>query len=303
MPLADLGGLSLWYDRVLGPEADPYATPVVMIQGLGMQASEWPAELINRLAAERQVVLFDNRDAGLSQLFGPATDPSLTMAHFPSQAPLLAPPPYTLHDMATDVVRLLDFLNVDKAHLIGFSMGGMIGQIVAASASSRVVSLVGLMTSFGQAWLDCTADADHMMRQSILFEPNQDRLITQMLAAEAVYAGCSPLPSDAARRAAIQLSLTRAYRPAATWRQACAMRATGSREGLLHTIGMPMLMLHGENDPIIAPAQAAHVTTIVPHAVFKILDDTGHILTEQNTVEIWRQINNFWRNNKIITCS
>lgn len=301
MPFADLGGLSLCYDRVLGPHADRHAIPVLMIQGLGMQIPEWPAELISGLAAERQVVLFDNRDAGLSQLFGPAIDPSLTMGHFPGQAPLLARPPYTLHDMAQDVVQLLDFLNVDKAHLIGFSMGGMIGQIVAASAPSRVASLVGLMTSAGQQWLDCTADADHMMRQSILFEPHQDRLIAQMLAAEAVYAGRSPLPGVAARRAAIQQSFARAYRPAGTWRQARAMRATGSREVLLRAIRTPMLMLHGEDDPVISLAQAALVTTIVPHAAFKILDGTGHILTEQNAEEICRLIKNFWWNNRTIT--
>lgn len=295
MPLIDIGDLSLWYDIVQGPRADPIATPAVMIQGLGMQATEWPETLIAELAATRRVILLDNRDAGLSQAFGPDIDPALTMEDFPGHGPLREPPPYTLREMAADVIGLLDALTIPTAHMVGFSMGGMIAQVLAAEAPSRVASLVGLMTSAGQAWIDSTPAADRMMRQSILFQPDRDRLIAEMLAAEEVYAGRSPLPSLASRRTAVCQSIARAYRPAGIWRQACAMRASGERAARLRAITAPVLMFHGEDDPVIALRQASLAKTVMPQTEFNELGATGHVLTEQNSEIVAPEINSFWR--------
>lgn len=300
MPLIDVGGVTLCYDTILGPTADPTATPVAMIQGLGMQLTEWPATLVNGLAAERPVILFDNRDAGLSQLFGPAVDPTLTMEDFPDHAPIRGNALYVLSDMAADVLCLLDALGIAKAHVIGFSMGGMIAQILAAQASPRVESLVGLMTSAGQAWLDCTKAADWMMRRSILFEPDRDRLVSQMLAAETVYAACSTLPDIDARHAAICQAITRAYRPAGIWRQARAMRAAGDRQALLGTIRVPVLMFHGEDDPVIDLNQASIANSVIPQTDFKKLTATGHILTEPIAEIVTPIIRKFWGQSETI---
>jgi pimeloyl-ACP methyl ester carboxylesterase len=302
MPLIDVGGLSLWYDIVQGPGADPDATPVLMIQGLGMQASEWPTTLIANLATERQVILVDNRDAGLSQLFGPATDPALTLDDFPSHRPLPKPARYALADMADDMSRLLAAIGVKRTHVVGFSMGGMIAQILAARAAPQVATLTGLMTSAGQAWLASTQAADRMMRRSILFEPDQDKLVAEMLAAEEIYAGRAPLADPELRRAATSQSLARAYRPAGIWRQACAMRAAGDRRALLRNIRSPVLMFHGEDDPVIDLRQASDVKSILPQTDFRELSAIGHILTEGIAEIMTPTIKKFWRKADAFTC-
>ena len=294
MPLISLDGLSLWYRFVGGPQ--PSKVPSLLIQGLGMQATDWPDELIATLAAERPVLVFDNRDSGLSQLFGRGSIESLTESDFPGPAQLTGPLAYNLADMAEDAWRLLDGLGLQGVHLVGFSMGGMIAQVMAATRPGRAASLTGLMTSAGQTWIESTPAADAMMRRSVVHEGNQQRLIDFMLAAEDVYAGPTSLPPVEARRRAIRQALARGHHPAGIWRQARAMRAAGERRSLLAGIAAPTLMLHGAADPVIAPAQAMAIKDILPAAAFIELNATGHILTEGNAASIAAQIRDFWRN-------
>jgi proline iminopeptidase len=294
MPLISLEDVSLWYRFVGGRQ--PSNVPALLIQGLGMQATDWPDELIATLAAERPVLVFDNRDSGLSQLFGRSSIESLTEGDFPGPEELAGPLAYSLADMAEDAWRLLDGLGLQEIHLVGFSMGGMIAQVMAAARPGRVASLTGLMTSAGQAWIESTPAADGMMRRSILLEGNQKRLGDFMLAAEDVYAGPTILPPVEARRKAVRQALVRGHHPAGIWRQARAMRAAGDRRSLLAQIVAPTLMLHGAADPVIAPAQAAAIKDTLPAATFIELNATGHILTEGNAAGIATQIRDFWRN-------
>ncbi|MBK8158061.1 MAG: alpha/beta hydrolase [Rhodospirillaceae bacterium] len=270
------------------------AIPAVMIQGLGMQASDWPGTLIAALAGDRRLIIFDNRDAGLSQLFGVATDQTLVPSTFPDHRPWPHPVAYTLFDMANDVVLLMNALNIGRVHLVGFSMGGMIAQITAAYHPSRVASLVGLMTSAGQPWIDSTAAADHMLRRSILFEHDEERLLEMWLEAEEIYAGPMSLPDWDTRRLALAQSVARAYRPAGIWRQACAMRASDDRQALLRTVTAPSLMIHGEEDPVIALRQALEARRLMPQTDFQVLGGTGHALTEENSTPLAASIKSFW---------
>jgi pimeloyl-ACP methyl ester carboxylesterase len=292
LPYVDLDGVSLWYDTVPSPRAG--AAPALLIQGLGMQATDWPAALLSALARERPLILFDNRDAGLSQMFGPSHEPRLQEADFPGLDPLTATPPYTLYDMATDAVRLLDALDVPAAHLVGFSMGGMIAQVLAVQHADRVLSVTGLMTSAGQAWLKSSPDADRMMRRSIVDVPDQPNLIDLLLAAEEIYAGPSTLPDRGERQSAIRAALARGHHSAGIWRQSLAMRATGDRQELLRKMVAPLLMVHGRQDPVIAIAQAAAITGLLPDARFIELSQTGHVLTEDNGSMIAGIISAFW---------
>ncbi|WP_374656211.1 alpha/beta fold hydrolase [Dongia sp.] len=293
MPIVNLDSLSLWYQ--LTPGARPAAEPALLIQGLGMQATDWPAALVAGLAAERPVLVFDNRDSGLSQLFGRASVETLTMEDFPGAAPLCGPVAYGLSDMAADAWRLADALGLARVHLVGFSMGGMIAQVMAAMRPERTASLAGLMTSAGQPWIESAPEADAMMRRSILHEGKRGRLIDFMLAAEAVYAGPVPLPAEGTRRGAIRQALVRGHHPAGIWRQARAMRDAGERRGMLAGIAAPTLLLHGAEDPVIALSQAAEIKHILPGAAFIELARTGHILTEGNAGEIGARIGDFWR--------
>lgn len=292
MPDVDLDGVTLWYDTVPSPRAD--AVPVLLIQGLGMQATDWPAGLLSALARERPLILFDNRDAGLSQLFGPSHDASLRENDFPGLDPLTATATYTLFDMATDAIRLLDALDVPAVHAVGFSMGGMIAQILGANHADRILSVTGLMTSAGQAWLESTPEADRMMRRSIVDTPDQASLVDLLLAAEEIYAGPSPLPDRRERQTAIRAALARGHHSAGIWRQALAMRAAGDRQAGLRRIAAPLLMIHGRQDPVIAIAQAAAIIGLLPDARFIELSQTGHVLTEDNSATVAGIISAFW---------
>lgn len=293
MPLITLDGLSLWYRYVAGLQ--PSMAPALLIQGLGMQATDWPEALIATIAAERPVLVFDNRDSGLSQLFGRGSIETLTEKDFPGAEALTGPLAYSLSDMAEDAWRLLDGLGLQRVHLVGFSMGGMIAQLMAATRPSRVASLTGLMTSAGQAWVESSPAADGMMRRSVLHDGNQKHLAEFMLAAEDVYAGPTLLPQVELRRRAVRQALARGHHPAGIWRQARAMRAAGERRSLLAAIVAPTLMLHGAQDPVIALAQAAAIKDILPVATFIELEATGHILTEANAPGIAALIRGFWR--------
>lgn len=292
MPHFTLGGVALWYDTVPSPRAD--AAPALLIQGLGMQATDWPAALLSSLAQERPLIIFDNRDAGLSQLFGPSEDPALSERDFPDAAPLSRAPFYTLDDMAADAIHLLDALGVAAAHVIGFSMGGMIAQILGARHPHRFLSVTGLMTSAGQPWLESSDEADRMMRRSIVDEPDTARLVEWQLLAEETYAGPSELPDPLERQQALRQAIARGHHSAGIWRQAVAMRASGDRSDLIRAIGAPLLMVHGRQDPVISLSQAAAVTGLLPTTRFIELSQTGHVLTEDNSARIASIISAFW---------
>ena len=126
-------------------------SPMVLIMGLGMQLTAWPDEFCQGLANRGfRVIRFDNRDTGLSTKM-PALGPLKATAML-AGATLRLPvrPRYGLSDMARDAIGLMDALDIDRAHIVGASMGGMIAQIVAADYPERVKSLVSLMSTSGK---------------------------------------------------------------------------------------------------------------------------------------------------------
>ena len=126
--------------ELAGPED---GSPILLTRGLGTQLIDWPTTFVRGLLdGGFRVLRYDNRDAGLSQKFGPCEVPDLET---PSQSP------YSLFDMADDAVGLLDELGIERAHILGISMGGMISQIVAARHPGRSASLISIMSSAGQS--------------------------------------------------------------------------------------------------------------------------------------------------------
>jgi pimeloyl-ACP methyl ester carboxylesterase len=132
-------------------DTEAYTRPVVLlIMGLGMQLIAWPPQLVDELVdAGFRVVRMDNRDIGLSQHFDALGTPNLVLAGIKYKLGLSLRPPYTLHDMAGDVLGVLDALEIERAHIVGVSMGGMIAQHVAIAAPQRVISLTSIMSSSG----------------------------------------------------------------------------------------------------------------------------------------------------------
>lgn len=294
MSVFEAGGLSFWFDDLASQTARANTVPVLLIQGLGMQATEWPGPLINGIATMRRAIVFDNRDAGLSSLCGPAIDPALRPEDFPGWQNLPRPPAYDLGAMVADALAVLDVCEIPRAHLIGYSMGGMIAQMLAAQAPHRISSIVGLMTSGGQPWLAMQAGAEAHMRRSILYEPDPEQRVRQALAAEAAYAGNLPLPDMETRRAAASASLARAYRPAGIWRQACAMRASGDRQAILRLITAPYLGIHGADDPVISLSQCMAIRDLLPHARQHVVPKAGHLPLDDLAGAVMPVIDAFW---------
>ena len=247
-----------------------------MLQGLGQQLTDWPGELIAALAARHRVILCDNRDAGLSPLVGPAFDPTLTEADFPSADTPPGDPPYTLHDMAEDSVAVLDRLNVARAHVIGYSMGGMIAQILGARHPARMRGLVSLMSSDGAPWIAATPAALAAMARSVTCCGDPQSRIDGLVEDAAVYRGPHLAFDRADARRHVAAALARADRPAGILRQAMAMRASGDRRDLLRRIACPTLVVHGTDDPVIALEQGRAAAVLIPQARLEILDHAGH---------------------------
>ena len=147
------GAFSLAHELRPGPKG---AEPMILIQGLGMQLTDWPPMFLDAFATRYHLILVDNRDSGLSAQFGPTFEfnADKRACDLFGPAPELAR--YTMFDMAADVVSTMNKLAVPAAHFLGFSMGGMIAQIIAADHPTRVLSLISLMSSGGEPWLDCT---------------------------------------------------------------------------------------------------------------------------------------------------
>src|SRR6476659_4266761 len=150
MPVTSANGIEIAYDD-RGNRHDPV---ILLIMGLATQMIAWPDALCDGLAAHGfRVVRFDNRDVGLSSKFEAAPPIDLGAVLQRVMAGEKIDPPYDLTDMARDTVGLMDRLVIERAHVVGASMGGMIAQIVAGKYPNRVRSLVSIMSSSGDTSL------------------------------------------------------------------------------------------------------------------------------------------------------
>lgn len=273
-----------------GPAA---GEPVLLIQGLGQQLIDWPEALVAALAERHPVILCDNRDAGLSPLFGPASDPSLTESDFPTAAGPVAAASYTLDDMAADARAVLDRLGIERAHLVGYSMGGMIAQILAARHPARVRRLVALMSSDGSPWIEATPAASAAMARSITGNGARSARIARLAEDAALYRGPHLAFDRVEARRHIEAGLARADRPAGIFRQALAMRGSGDRRGLLPAIGCPALIVHGTDDPVIAFEQGRKAAALIPRSRLETIDRAGHDFAPEVTARLCRLVPEF----------
>ena len=138
---------------------------ILLIAGTGMQLTQWPAQFIEELVQRGfRVVAFDNRDGGLSTKFDGAGEPDYGAVVQAATTGKASPLPYTLYDMASDAVGLLDALHIKKAHIVGVSMGGMIAQIVASDHPEHTLSLTSIMATDGRPGLPIIAKPERMAK-------------------------------------------------------------------------------------------------------------------------------------------
>jgi pimeloyl-ACP methyl ester carboxylesterase len=275
MPQARSNGINLEYETF----GDRGAPPIVLIMGLGAQLVLWPDELCATLAdAGHYVVRFDNRDVGLSTKLEQPRRVRLFRAALAARIGLPVRAPYTLEDMARDTVGLLDALELPRAHVVGASMGGMIGQIVAARHPQRVDSLTLIMSSSGNPRLP-RASLDLQLR--LLRRPlagDRETLVRYSMDLWRAISSPEYPPAEDVLRAKVERSYDRSSYRHGLARQTLAIIASGSRVPLLRRIEAPTLVIHGADDPLVPVAAGHDLAQHIPGARLNIIPGMGHDL-------------------------
>ncbi len=277
MAIVRTNAIDLAYDS-FGNEADE---TILLIAGLGTQMIRWTVPFCEELAARGyRVIRFDNRDAGCSTHFRDLAPPDFGALAATLMAGRRPDVPYTLGDMAADVVGLLDVLAIDRAHVVGRSLGGMIAQIVASEYPGRVLSLTSIMSSTGNPNLPQAAPDVMALMMRPAPDPASDEtgFVAHSLAfARRIAGGGNRFDEEACRFLTLE-EIRRAYDPGGFGRQIAAIAVTGDRRSRLATITAPTLVIHGSEDPLIPPACGEDTAASIPNADFMLIDGMGHDL-------------------------
>lgn len=275
MPRTTLpSGIELEYET-FGSAADP---AVLLVMGFTAQMIGWDERFCRQIADQgRFVIRFDNRDCGLSsKLDGVAVDAMGVMAAALARTEL-PEVPYTLSEMAADGIGLLDDLEVERAHVVGVSMGGMIVQTMAIEHPDRLLSVTSIMSTIG----DPEYGAPSPEAMTVLLTPpppSRDEFVARS-AAYSVWS--SNRYFDAGRAAELTaIGYDRSFYPEGSTRQLSAIYASGDRTELLGNVTTPMLVIHGLDDTLIAPSGGRRTAELVPGAHLLEVADMGHDLPE-----------------------
>ncbi len=269
-------GVRLAYEE-FGSPSDPV---ILLIMGLGTQMISWPLSFCNGLAAGGfRVIRFDNRDIGLSEKMENAHIPRAPRMLLRTTLGLPLKVSYTLDDMAEDAIGLMDALGLDQAHLVGASMGGMIGQIATARHPHRVLSFTSIMSSSGDSKLPGASRkvVRTMVKRSLGIEkPN----LENTMAFQRMIGSPGFRESDGELKNKVLASVERSLHPEGYSRHLAAIMASGSRVKLLKTITVPTLVIHGRDDVLVPLDCGIDTARHIPGARLQIIDGMGHNLPE-----------------------
>jgi pimeloyl-ACP methyl ester carboxylesterase len=272
-----VGELDIAY-QTLGDPTDP---PLLLVMGLGSQLIHWDLELYRQFADRGfHVIRFDNRDSGRStKIRAPVPNLVRAMAGLPIDAP------YLLADMADDAFGLLDHLSIDRAHVVGVSMGGMIAQTMAIRRPERVRSLASVMSTTGER----RQSRPKLRLWSLLLQrapQRRDQYIEYFVRAFRTI-GSPGYPTDEARlRELAGATYDRGHHPAGTGRQLAAIMASGDRTEQLRRVIVPTVVIHGTDDPLVPFRGGVATARAIPNAQFLAIPGMGHDLPR----EVWPKI-------------
>lgn len=278
MTRATVRGIELDYESL----GDVGAPAILLIMGLGMPGIAWPDPFVDGLvAAGFRVIRFDNRDCGHSGKVAGGRLPDLRIAVARALLRRKVTAPYTLDDMASDSVGLLDTLCIDRAHLVGVSMGGMIAQNVAALYPQRVASLTSIMSSTGNPSMRVSLGKPRALR-AILSRPASTSDVESLVEHYASVFGVIGSPGFAVDGELLRRNLrrivNRGIHPGGTARQLLAILASGDRRPLLARIVAPTLVVHGSDDPLVPVAAGRDTALHIRGARLEIIRGMGHDL-------------------------
>ncbi len=285
-------GIEIEYEA-FGKKNDP---ALLLIMGLGAQLTLWPEALCEGLASHGfYVVRYDNRDVGLSTDFDKWGVPDIMEAFMKLMKGDKVATPYLLDDLANDAISLLDALDIDRAHMVGASMGGMIAQILAAKFPQRTRSLVSIMSTSGRRDLPMGKPEAIAMLSAQPEGPAREQLVAHAIKLRTVI-GSPGFPSDPAeQRALVERNIDRRYYPAGAARQYLAVMASGDRVELLKTVKVPTLVLHGADDPLLPVDGGRDVASLVPGARIETFPGWGHDIPKEMVPKLVESISKFCR--------
>ncbi len=253
---------------------DPKNPALILMEGHGAQMVKWDTEYCKMFVAKNLFVIrFDNRDCGLSTKFDGIDVDLGAVLKAALLEETIPPVPYTLSDMASDVVGLLDYLKIDRAHIFGVSLGGMIAQVLTIEHPTRVRSLISVMSmsgepEFGQSQPDAI--------NALLSETPSDRAgyIEHSVVYQVYHS--KKYRSDEFSKTSAARDFDRMYYPQGSTRQLAAVYASGRRTEQLRAIETPTLVIHGKDDTLISPSGGERTAELIPNAKLVLVDDMGH---------------------------
>jgi pimeloyl-ACP methyl ester carboxylesterase len=275
--VARVNGLEIAYERM----GDPSNPPLLLVMGLGMQLIHWDLELCEMLVGRGfHVIRFDNRDVGHStKIDAPVPDVRRAMLGLHVHAP------YLLGDMADDAAGLLDHLGIQATHIVGASMGGMIGQTMAIKHPERVLSLTSIMSTTGER----KVGRPKLRVWSVLVRraPRQKQGFIDHFVRVFKMIGSRGFAFDEARiRELACATYERDHDAAGTGRQLAAILASGDRTPQLRSVRVPTTVIHGRDDPLVPFRGGRATAEAIPDARLIAIPGMGHDLPR----EVWGQV-------------
>lgn len=252
---------------------EPDHPPVLMIMGAMASMLWWPDGLCARIArAGRFVIRYDNRDTGRSTTYEPGA------------------PPYTFDDLVDDAAAVLDGYGVDRAHVVGMSMGGAIAQFLALGYPARVVSVTAISSSrVDGSDTDLPGADPEYLEHAAAFEEldwSDTRALAELLVRDArQIAGSRHRFDEAAARDLVSRDLRRTVNPPSLVNHGILSGGEDRRDGL-GRIDAPFLVIHGTDDPVLPYAHGVALANAIPGARLATIEGGGHELHERD----WDQI-------------
>ena len=269
-------GVKIFY-RDYGPKD---GDPILMVHGLGAQLVHWPIHLINFLQANNfRPITYDNRDVGLSSRF--LNTPSFVLDYVKYFLRLPIKSEYTIDDMASDGINLLDTLNIKKTHIFSTSMGGMIAQIISAQYPERVKSFT-LIASTASTPSPTNAPKkavrDIMMERSKNPNASHEEILEREIRMVSLIGMDGRIVDTPEFREETIRNLDRGQDGSGYARQLLSILASKDRLKKVQKIKAPTLIIHGKNDPMIHVKNAYKMHKLIPHSKLKIIENMRHLI-------------------------
>jgi len=275
MPHINANGISLFYEEHGNPDHEA----VLLVMGLGAQMTTWPDEFIHALVAKNyRVIQFDNRDIGLSQKMEGARAPKLPWQVIRKRLGWPAKVPYSLSDMADDAAALIEALDLNQAHVVGASMGGMIAQLMAVNHAEKLLSLTSVMSTTGNGKLPQADKAAMEVLVAPLNSMDEDSLVQRGMDIAHHIGSPGYRPDPELLRERVLKGVRRSVYPPGLPRQLAAIIDDGDRSTRLRRITTPTLVLHGEADPLVKLEAGKATAEHVPGAKLVTIPGWGHDL-------------------------